>query len=163
MEVPARRDEIIAYAIREREREQLSAREVRGLMALHPLQTLKVTLISGLIAFVLAWIFSELIAIGHWYSQAKAYSLNIDIPLVGKTALDIGSHVPTSTELGIASQFPVYGIREVGMFAIGVMLLILLEKIIVAIFHFRDSRELKRSSTELKKELETLKAWSRKG
>ncbi len=160
-QAPERTADIIAHAKRIRTRELLYVREIRGLMTWHPVQTTNVVVLSGVITFALAWIFSEIIAVSHWYADAKAFQVNVGLPYIGSTSLDVGSHIPTSTALATASRFPIYGIREAALLAGGVMFAILLEKLVIAFLHRRESSQLGAYAKELKQELKTLDTWSK--
>lgn len=154
-----RRMEIIDHAIRIREQERLSLREVRSLLTWHPLRTTKVVILAGLVTFVLAWVLSELIAMSHWYASARTLRVTVPLPVVGNKVVDLGGYIPTSTALNVVSTFPTYGVRESAYVALGVMGLLLLEKLAVTLWHARESHHLSKRLEELTQETEELKRW----
>lgn len=158
--VPERRDEIVAHAIRVRERERLYAKEIRGLLSFRPYHAVRVAVIVGLVAFALAFLVSALVAIGRWYVGFQSSQIVIPIPVVGDYAIPYGSLAPSSTMLGVAGKIPAFGIVGAAYVGFGIMFAILLEQAIVAVMHRKESRTLKEYSDELKRELEVLRSWN---
>jgi hypothetical protein len=161
--VPERRQEIIAHAIRVRERERLYVKEIRNLITWHPVHTTKVVLVSGSITFILVWLISGVAALGQWYAHLKAAQITFPIPFVGDETLHLGSHVPTSTVLAVAGNLPAFDLRQTGYIALTVMGAIILEKVVMSFLNWRESQKLTAFSAELQQELAALQGWSHSG
>lgn len=156
---PERKREIFEVAKKKRERDLIVLRESRHLISWHPLHTTKTILVAGIVTFALSMLLSQVVAIGKFYAQAKAWNIAIPIPIIGTQTIDVGSRVPTSTALGIAAQFPAYGWRESLYAALAVMITILLERVIVSIFQWKKVRKLRAAEDELVKDIETVAQW----
>ncbi len=95
---PDRKREIFENARKKRERELVVLRESRHLVSWHPLHTTKTILVAGVITFVLSMLLNQVVALGKFYANAKAWNIAIPIPLIGTEHIDVGSRVPTSTK-----------------------------------------------------------------
>lgn len=160
-ETPERRDDILAYEIRRRERELLITRETRHALSWHPFHTTKVVFAVGGGVFVIVWLMSQLRAVAEWYTRARAATLTIPLPLIGDRTIDLGSHVPTSTAFDLMGRLPQWGLLESFWIAVGLMLVIVLERIIFAAFQWKHVQALASAETELAEEIATLRAWQK--
>lgn len=158
-ETPDRRDDILAYEIRQRERELLVTRETRHALSWHPFHTTKVVLAVGVGVFVIVWLMSQLRAVAEWYTRARAATLTL--PLIGDRTIDLGSHVPTSTAFDLMGRLPQWGLVESFWIAVGLMLVIVIERLVFAAFQWKHVQALVSAETELAEEVTTLRAWQK--
>lgn len=159
--VPERSRDLLDHEIAKRERERTLTRETRHLLSWHPLHTTKTVLVYGLLTFVLAWVVGALGSLGRAYAAMKAAEVTIPLPVVKDFVFHIGSFVPTSTTLGIASQLPAWSFRDALVIGLGVAIVVAVEKLIFAVLQWNRSRALHASEAELEKEIATLKEWRR--
>jgi hypothetical protein len=160
---PARRKEIVAHAIQDRERRRVLLQETRHLLTWHPIHTTKVVLVTGILTFILAFLVSQVVSIGHWYADAKSWTIPISLPLIPTTNIDIGSHVPSSTSLALASRVPSFGLQESLIIAIIAMAAVLLEKVVVSLFQWKKAHLVGTAVRDLDQELRTLHEWRSAG
>ncbi|MFZ2804719.1 MAG: hypothetical protein WA001_05925 [Patescibacteria group bacterium] len=167
-EYPSRRAEILDHAIRERERSKVAFNETSTLITFHPIQTLKIILITGLVTFILAFVVSQVVYVGHAYTQAKAFTF--DVPTLSSTlslgapqTIAVGSYIPTSTPLALASTVPNFGLKESIEIAILAMALLLIERLVVTAANWKKSRLLKQAANDLDGELDVLREWRSRG
>lgn len=167
-ENPSRREEIIDHAIRKRDEQQIQFDETGKLMTFHPIYTTKVLLITGLVVFILAIVVSQVVYVGHAYVQAKTFSF--DVPSLSSalsfgapSTISVGSYIPTSTPLALASNVPSFGIVESIEIAVLAMVLVLLEKIVMTVVNWKKARLLKQAARDLEVELTVLHEWRSNG
>lgn len=160
--IPERGQEVIASEIARRERERTMTRETRSLLSWHPINTTRTVLLFGLHGFVLAWALGWLAALGHAYAQLKTSSIAIPLPLVQDLAFNIGTIVPTSTALSVASRLPPIDFRDAIGVGIAIAFVVAVERGIIAAFQWKKARLLRAAEDELQAEIETLKSWQEK-
>ena len=156
---PARREEVIAHAIARREEEMIGLRETRKLLSWHPVQLIKTLLIVGIVAFSLAWMFSQIAAFGHWYAGARASKLVVAIPMLGNESFPVGQYLPTSTAMTTIQTLPMIGLNESIWFAIAVMGIVLLERGILITISWNRISQLHQAERQRKDEIELLRSW----
>jgi hypothetical protein len=160
---PTRRQEILTYAIKQREERKVLLQESHQLLTWHPVHAAKVILVTGALAFVLAFLVSQIVSIGHWYASAKSWIVPVSLPVIGTKDVDLGTYVPTSTSLAVAGRVPSFGLRESIIFAIAVMVLMVLEKVAMSLVHWKKARLLQGALRELDDEIRTLHDWLKHG
>jgi len=157
--LPERRQDILDQALASRAEKRLMQQETLRAFTWHPIHTTKVMLITGLVTFVLVWLVSGISALGHWYAQAKSYTVAVPMPLVQPLKIDIGSYIPTSTYLALSQQLPSFGWRESLYFAFAAMLVVLLEKLLLTVFQWNKVQRMRRAIQETDDELALLEKW----
>lgn len=157
--VPERAQDVIASELEKRERERTMAHETRGLLSWHPINTTRTVLLFGFHGFVLAWALSWLGALGQAYAQLRSATIELPLPLVQNLSFDIGSLVPTSTALSVASRLPTINFRDAVGVGIAIAIVIALERGVLAAFQWKKARLLRAAEEELKKEVDILRSW----
>lgn len=157
--IPERANDVIASELARRERERTMTRETRSLLSWHPINTTRVVLLFGLHGFVLAWALGWLAALGHAYAQLKTASIAIPLPLLQDLAVNLGTFVPTSTALSVASRLPPIDFRDAIGVGIAIALIVAVERGIIAAFQWKKARLLRTAEDELQAEIEILKSW----
>ena len=157
--VPERRRDLIDHEIKKRERERLLIHETRQLLSWHPLHTTKTVLLYGVHSFILAWVIGLLASLGRSYVTLQTTTIEIPLPLVKDIVFNLGSFVPTSTSLGLASQLPAWSFRDALVVGLIVSLVVTAEKVIFAALQWRRVKILKAAMTELEHEAAVLKEW----
>jgi hypothetical protein len=155
--VPERKEELLAYELRKRERELQVVRETRHLLSWHPLHTTKVVLIYGIIAFSIATLIGSIASLGQWFVRLQSSNVPISIPMVGSIPFDIGSYVPSSTTLSSLALLPNISLLNSTYFGIAVALLVLIEKVVFIIIQYGKAEVLRNAEKELNEEMEALK------
>ncbi|MEN9558727.1 MAG: hypothetical protein RL141_1096 [Candidatus Parcubacteria bacterium] len=157
--IPERAQEVIASELAKREREQTVAHETRNLLSWHPINTTRMVLLFGFHGFVLAWALGWLGAIGQAYAHLKVTTIAVPLPLVQDLSFNLGTLVPTSTVLSVASHLPTLDFRDALGIGIGIAIVVALERGIIAAFQWKKSRLLRAAEMELEKEMELLRGW----
>jgi hypothetical protein len=155
--LPERKEELLAYELRKRERDQQIARETLHLLSWHPLHTTKVVLVYGITAFSIASLVGSIASLGQWFVHLQASKVPLSIPMVGSIPINIGSLVPTSTALSSIADLPVVSLRDSMYFGIAVALLVLIEKVIFIVIQHGKAQVLRRALEELDVETKALK------
>lgn len=160
--IPERKDALIAYALKRRERERMLAREARLRLSWHPWQTVKSIFIYGLNGFALAWATGALSTLGRSYQAFKTGSISLPLPAtLPDISFGIGSFVPTSTAMTIASHLPQLTLRDALVIGLVVALAVVIERTVVTVIHWKQSRALGEAETELTAEIEELRRWQK--
>ncbi len=158
---PDRKADIIKRAITTREERLLTLKAARSRFGWHPAHTAKVLVVSALATFVLAYLFSLVSSFGHFYAQAKAMSIDIAVPVIGSQHVAIGSFVPTSTPLGIASMIPQYGIWESVLAGLVVAALVIIERLLLASANYSSVKRIKAAERRIGEEIKSLRTWTK--
>lgn len=156
---PDSREEILTYEIRRRERELLLFRSSRKLLQVHVWGAVKTMLAVGLSVFVFAWTVGAFAGLAQWVRHAQQTSVSVPIPFAKEVKWDVGALIPTSTVLAAAAHLPLWDLRDAGMFAIAAILIVLIEKCIIAFMTWRQTRQMNEAEKDLEKELEALDSW----
>lgn len=156
---PDRAHEIYDEAKKKLHLELWLVRESRLSISWHPFHTTKAILIAGLIAFLLCFFLSQVVAVGKLYAQAKGWTVSVPIPILGTETLNLGAHVPTSTALGVAAQLPSYGWLESLYVAIAVMVTALIERFVLTIIQWKKILQFREAERQLARDLATLTQW----
>lgn len=156
---PDRRKEILAHEIRQRERQHLLFKSNRKLLQMHIWSSIKSILIVGLTVFSLAWTVGELAGLAQWIKHAQQTSVRVPIPFANDIKWDVGALIPTSTVFVAAAQLPQWTIRDAGMIAIAAMVLVFVEKCVLAFFAWRQTRQMDEAEEDLEEEIDVLKTW----
>lgn len=159
--VPERKRDLIDHEIKKRERERLMSHETRQLLSWHPLHTTKTVLLFGVHSFILAWVVGLLASLGRSYVALQTTTIEIPLPLVKDIVFNLGSFVPTSTSLGLASQLPAWSFRDALVVGLIVSLVVAAEKVVFAALQWDRVKKLKASMSELDQEMASLKAWKK--
>ncbi|HWQ99623.1 MAG TPA: hypothetical protein VN397_02120 [Candidatus Methylomirabilis sp.] len=159
--IPERKRDLLDHEIAKRERERTLTHETRHLLSWHPLHTTKTVALYGFHGFILAWVIGLLASLGRSYAALQTTKIKIPLPLVNDIVFNLGSFVPTSTTLGIASQLPVWSFRTALVIGIGIAVIVAVEKIVFAALQWKKVRALQASEADLHQEIETLKEWKR--
>lgn len=157
--IPERRDDLLAYELKQREREIALIVEAHHQQSWHPIKTLKSVLLYGVNAFVLAWSAGFIASVGRSYASLKTSQLGIPVPFLGNTPLNIGSLVPTSTPLSIAAQLPLITPQQAFFIGAAVGLAAVVMRVLVVAFRWKRLRALREQQAELKKEMHILQTW----
>lgn len=160
---PQRRGEVLRHALRVRERQKALFHEARKLLTWHPIHTTKTVLVTGALSFTIALLASYVVSIGHWYAAAKDLSFTVPIPFLADRAIDLGASVPSSTSLALAARLPAYGLKESFAIAVLGMAIVLIEKLVTSLFHWRKARMLREAEADLVSEMKVLHDWLRDG
>lgn len=157
--IPERAEALLNYEISKRERERVLAQETKQLLSWHPWHTMRFLLLSGAIAFALAWFFSFLAAIGRFYN-ATVGKLDVGVPFLDTKLFEAGEVFPTST-FALFAKIPDFGAIESFYVALGVIALIAIVKLIFILIHWKKIKLLNEAEREYTEELETLTSWLR--
>ncbi len=157
--IPECRVSILRAAVSAREDRLLVLRAARTRYGWHPVHTVKIVILAVFGTFVFAYLISLIASFGHWYMQVKNFSLSVGLPIVGSQHLNIGSLVPTSTQLGVAAMIPQFGFAGSLVIAFVVGGLILIERLISAAMTMATVQRIKAAERRVANEIKTLKGW----
>ncbi len=157
---PERKPDLIVHALHQRERQLFLLKQARRQLVFHPLNSLKVIFVSGILSFFVSFFLSQFSALGAWYVAARQTS--VDLPLVSHP-WDIGSYLPISAPLNLAAKLPTISFSQSIVFGLGIMLAIFLERTISAFIMRHQVTFIHHSESELLQEIDTLRAWAKAG
>lgn len=157
--IPERADDVITAELERRERERTMTHETRNLLSWHPIHTTRTVLLFGFHGFVLAWAIGWLAALGHAYAQLKSSAIALPLPLVQELSFDLGSIVPTSTALSVASRLPPIDLRDAIGVGIVIALIVAVERGIIAALQYKKARLLRTAEEKMDAEIAMLKSW----
>lgn len=150
---PQQKEEIVKQAILERQRHIAVYHELSGLISFHSVRTIKIVGLTGIISFGFLFLFMQVSQIADWYERLKAWRITVPLPLVDDRVIDLGSKIPTSTTLDLATQLPSYNVSDSINIAFALSLLVMIAQIIYAFFRWKDAHMMKQAITTLKEEM----------
>jgi hypothetical protein len=157
--LPERKQDLLAYELKRRERELVMLRDTHQRLSWHPVQTLKSVILYGINAFVLAWSAGLLSSVGRSYASLKSSHVDVPIPFAQDFGINFGPFVPTSTPLLVAAQLPSVTLEEAIMFGLTIALAIILMRVIIVVIRWRKMHELHEQEIELVHEIDVLREW----
>ena len=153
------KEAILDRAILERQALLATYRASRARLGWHPFQTIKSIFISCLLTFSIAWLISTIAVFGKWYMDLRANKIAIPIPFLGSQKVDLGSVIPVAPGADKVALIPSFGVREVSYFAMGIVAIIVVERVVLTMFNLKQIRILKKAESEIEKELEALHSY----
>jgi len=156
---PTDRERLLSHELVRRERERLLFRGTRKLLHLHLWTSAKSILVLGVTVFVLVWTVGQVAQIAQWFQQVQNTTITIPVPLRNDFQWHLRDYLPTSTVLDVASKIPAFDWRDAAYIALALMILLLVEKIIIAFFSWKHASALKGGEVEAEEEIQILKEW----
>lgn len=155
--VPSHAIEVLAYELQRREREKILLDETKGFLSWHPWSTLRLLLLSGGVAFSVAWSFSVVADFMRLYNDTVIRS-RLQAPVFGDSALSLTNVIPSSA-FGFFSGLPEFGTKESILVALGVVIALAAFKLIFIAFNWQKIKALNVADRMLSEEMEYLKGW----
>lgn len=155
--VPARASDLLEYEVIRRKRELIRTQEARALLSWHPWETMRLLVLSGAVAFFLAWFFSAIAELGRFYNSIVS-ATHIQVPFIDQRLIDLLGLVPKSS-FRLFSSIPDFGALEAFYEALGVMALLAFTKLVFISIHWKKIKLLGDAERELGEELKELERW----
>ncbi len=158
---PEERATFLPYEIRKREREHALFVAGKKLLQVNIWAALRAMLVVGTAVFTLVWTLGLLAQVNAWVEHAWSQSVTVPVPLGDDLRLDLGRLFPrpTSSLWLLAARLPLWNFSDAGTIALIAMVVVALEKGVVAWMTWTHARELKGAALELAEEIKTLKEW----
>jgi len=159
--LPVERKRILTHEIRTRERENLQCQALRHLMNMQAWSSLRRAVVIALATFLLLAAFGELIGLAKWVQNIRDYSVHIPAPIGQGLLLSVNEFIPQSAIVDLAARLPAYGVVESAIVSLLVLLFLIAWRAYSGYFLFRQGRELRKFSGEIKRELSVLCEWQK--
>ncbi|MCW1891931.1 MAG: hypothetical protein KIH65_001665 [Candidatus Uhrbacteria bacterium] len=155
--VPERAIELLTYELQRREREKVLLEETKGFLSWHPWSTLRLLLLSGGVAFTVAWSFSLISDFMRLYNETVTRA-NLQGAAFGNASMDLTKLIPQSA-FGFFSGLPEFGTKESVLVALGVIVALAAFKLLFILLNWEKIKVLNISDRALMEEMRYLKGW----
>lgn len=155
--MPTRAQEIVTHEIEKRERDLVLTQEIKTTLSWHPWSTVRIFVLSGAAAFALAWTFSLVAEFVRFYN-ASADALKVNLPFLDANVVDLTKKLPAQA-FGLFRQIPDFGAIEAVYFALVIVMLLAVFKVIFIAIHWGKIKMLNRAIEEVEEEMDVLIRW----